>query len=179
MWPLGHRSGLPKISEPAGHRVLGPLAKKVTRHATGHAFKQSPCRCIFPKNWEIKMTIPLIPTPHFVKRLSLRQHWSWICSVLGGFLLSLAAVWAPVGRAQDRAVQYPPADIRYGAQIYAAQRRAAVESESRRRDHRRPDELSGGREAVHRHRLGERHVCVRSLGCVELMSAAIPGTPFS
>jgi len=55
------------------------------------------------------------------KRLNLPQRWWWNCSVACGVLVYLGALWGPVGRAQDRAVQYAPADIRYGAQIYTAQ----------------------------------------------------------
>jgi cytochrome c oxidase cbb3-type subunit III len=45
------------------------------------------------------------------------RKWLAVCAVA----LLLSALCASVGRAQDRAVAYAPADIRYGAQIYAAQ----------------------------------------------------------
>jgi putative heme-binding domain-containing protein len=48
-----------------------------------------------------------------------QRWWNWL-SVCGAALL-LSVVCAFMGRAQDRAVTYAPADIRYGAQIYAAQ----------------------------------------------------------
>ncbi len=48
-----------------------------------------------------------------------RPWWNWLSVSAAALLLSVAC--ALVGRAQDRAVTYAPADIRYGAQIYAAQ----------------------------------------------------------
>src|SRR5437879_5608336 len=54
------------------------------------------------------------------RRYNLGRHWRErlaACAVV----LFLSALWASVGRAQDRAAAYAPADIRYGAQIYTAQ----------------------------------------------------------
>ncbi len=51
--------------------------------------------------------------------------------------------------------------------------RAAVEGESRRRNHCRADQLSGGRQAVHFHRLGERPVCLCSARRSELTKAPL------
>ena len=53
------------------------------------------------------------------RRCTPRPTWkrSLVCAIL--FFLS--ALWVSPVRAQDRAVAYAPADIRYGAQIYAAQ----------------------------------------------------------
>ena len=55
------------------------------------------------------------------QRLKLRGTQSWEQLALCAAVLVLASLWASVGRAQDRAAAYAPADIRYGAQIYAAQ----------------------------------------------------------
>jgi len=49
----------------------------------------------------------------------LRRQWWTRAAVCAVVLLSAAG--ACVARAQDRAVAYAPADIRYGSQIYAAQ----------------------------------------------------------
>jgi putative heme-binding domain-containing protein len=69
----------------------------------------------------IKMAIQVIPMLPSAKRLNPlgRQWWKQlaVCAVA----LFLSALWASLGRTQDRAVAYAPADIRYGAQIYAAQ----------------------------------------------------------
>ena len=48
-----------------------------------------------------------------------RRWWNRLPVRAPALLLSVACAF--VGRAQDRAVTYAPADIRYGAQIYAAQ----------------------------------------------------------
>ncbi len=58
--------------------------------------------------------------PGASRRYHLGQRWrNWLFVSAATLLLSVAcAFW---GRAQDRAVTYAPADIRYGAQIYAAQ----------------------------------------------------------
>lgn len=48
-----------------------------------------------------------------------RRSWNRLVVCAAALLLSVA--FAIVGRAQDRAVTYAPADVRYGAQIYAAQ----------------------------------------------------------
>jgi putative heme-binding domain-containing protein len=48
-----------------------------------------------------------------------RRWWNRLVVCAAALLLSVACAFA--GRAQDRAVTYAPADIRYGAQIYAAQ----------------------------------------------------------
>jgi cytochrome c oxidase cbb3-type subunit 3 len=61
------------------------------------------------------------PMPLPAKRLNLPQRWWWNCSVVCAVLVFLGALWGPAVRAQDRAAQYAPADIRYGAQIYTAQ----------------------------------------------------------
>ena len=53
------------------------------------------------------------------RRYNLGRRWWNLRIACAALLLSMA--WAFVGRAQDRAVTYAPADIRYGAQIYAAQ----------------------------------------------------------
>lgn len=45
----------------------------------------------------------------------------WQVTVMCAAGLLLSALSGAMGRAQDRAVTYAPADIRYGAQIYAAQ----------------------------------------------------------
>src|ERR1700730_287661 len=50
----------------------------------------------------------------------LRRQW-WTRRAVCAVVLFLSSAWASVARTQDRAVQYAPADIRYGAQIYAAQ----------------------------------------------------------
>ena len=55
------------------------------------------------------------------KRLHLLGPQWWKPAALCGVAVLLSVTWALVGRAQDRAVTYAPADIRYGAQIYAAQ----------------------------------------------------------
>jgi cytochrome c oxidase cbb3-type subunit III len=55
------------------------------------------------------------------KRLNLLGRQWWRRHAVCAVALFLSALWAWVGRAQDRAVAYAPADIRYGAQIYAAQ----------------------------------------------------------
>ncbi len=70
---------------------------------------------------EIKMTILLILILRAVRRLNVLQRWWRACSIVCTFLAFSGALWCPVGKAQDRAVQYAPADIRYGAQIYTAQ----------------------------------------------------------
>jgi putative heme-binding domain-containing protein len=67
------------------------------------------------------MTILLILILRAVRRLFVLQRWWWNCWVVFAFLGFFGALWYPVGKAQDRAVQYAPADIRYGAQIYTAQ----------------------------------------------------------
>jgi cytochrome c oxidase cbb3-type subunit 3 len=56
-----------------------------------------------------------------VQRLNLLRLQPWKRPVVWALALILSAAWALAGRAQDRAVAYAPADIRYGAQIYAAQ----------------------------------------------------------
>jgi len=53
------------------------------------------------------------------KRLKLLGWWKRPAACAIALLLS--ALWTSKGQAQDRAVAYAPADIRYGAQIYAAQ----------------------------------------------------------
>src|SRR5260370_9803376 len=67
------------------------------------------------------MTILLILILRALRRLNVLQRWWWnrstMCAILG-FFVTLSCL---VGNAQDRAVQYAPADIRYGAQIYTAQ----------------------------------------------------------
>src|ERR1700730_3126994 len=50
----------------------------------------------------------------------LRRQW-WTRRAVCAVVLFLSSAWASVARTQDRAVQYAPADIRYGSQIYAAQ----------------------------------------------------------
>jgi cytochrome c oxidase cbb3-type subunit 3 len=50
----------------------------------------------------------------------LRRQW-WTRRAVCAVVLFLSVASACVARAQDRAVQYAPADIRYGSQIYAAQ----------------------------------------------------------
>src|SRR5437879_661601 len=55
------------------------------------------------------------------KRLNLLGPQWWKLAAVCGVAVLLSATWASVGRAQDRAVTYAPADIGYGAQIYAAQ----------------------------------------------------------
>jgi putative heme-binding domain-containing protein len=67
------------------------------------------------------MTILLILILRVVRRLNVLQRWWGNCSVACAVLVFLGAFWCPVGKAQDRAVQYAPGDIRYGAQIYTAQ----------------------------------------------------------
>ena len=56
-----------------------------------------------------------------VKRLNLLGSHSWKRPVVCAAVFFLGALWVSETRAQDRAVAYAPADIRYGAQIYAAQ----------------------------------------------------------
>jgi cytochrome c oxidase cbb3-type subunit 3 len=55
------------------------------------------------------------------KRLNLLRRQWWTRPAVCTVALLLCALWASVGRAQDRAVAYAPADIRYGSQVYAAQ----------------------------------------------------------
>ena len=55
------------------------------------------------------------------KRWNLFERQSWKRRAVYGVALLVGALWAPVGRAQDRAVAYAPADIRYGAEIYSTQ----------------------------------------------------------
>src|SRR5579864_3597246 len=50
----------------------------------------------------------------------LGRHWQ-ARSAVAAFALCVSALCASPGRAQDRAAAYAPADIRYGAQIYASQ----------------------------------------------------------
>jgi putative heme-binding domain-containing protein len=66
---------------------------------------------------EIKMEEILPPA----KRIPHSQDRRLSCS-LGCAVVALSGVlWGAVGKAQDRAVEYAAADIRYGAQIYATQ----------------------------------------------------------
>ena len=67
------------------------------------------------------MTILLILILRAAKRLLALQRWWWNCWVVCAILGFMGAIWCPAAKAQDRAVQYAPADIRYGAQIYTAQ----------------------------------------------------------
>jgi len=54
------------------------------------------------------------------RRCNLGQRWwNWLSLCAAALLLNVACAF--MGRSQDRAVTYAPADIRYGAQIYAAQ----------------------------------------------------------
>jgi len=55
------------------------------------------------------------------KRLNVPQRWWSNCPFVCAVWVFLGALWGPAGKAQDRAALYAPADIRYGAQIYAAQ----------------------------------------------------------
>jgi cytochrome c oxidase cbb3-type subunit 3 len=50
----------------------------------------------------------------------LERQW-WKRAAMGVFAILLSGMCASLSHAQDRAVAYAPADIRYGAQIYAAQ----------------------------------------------------------
>jgi putative heme-binding domain-containing protein len=69
----------------------------------------------------IEMAIRVIPMNLPVKRLKAPRRWWWNCAVVCAVLVFLGALWGRDGEAQDRAAQYAPADIRYGAQIYTAQ----------------------------------------------------------
>jgi cytochrome c oxidase cbb3-type subunit III len=60
-----------------------------------------------------------MPAP--AKRFNLVGPQQGNMRVMCAVVLLLSTAWVLVGRAQDRAVAYAPADIRYGAQIYAAQ----------------------------------------------------------
>ena len=55
------------------------------------------------------------------KRVNLLEERWWKRPAMCSVVLLLSALCASVGQAQDRAAAYAPADIRYGAQIYAAQ----------------------------------------------------------
>ena len=55
------------------------------------------------------------------KPLNLLARPWWTRPVVCAVVLFLSAACASLVRSQDRAVAYAPADIRYGAQIYAAQ----------------------------------------------------------
>lgn len=67
------------------------------------------------------MPVKVIAMFFYPKRLNLPRRQCWKRVAVCAFALLLSAVCASPGRAQDRAVAYAPADIRYGAQIYAAQ----------------------------------------------------------
>jgi cytochrome c oxidase cbb3-type subunit III len=55
------------------------------------------------------------------RRSNLFGSQSWKRPIVCAAVLFLGALWTSATHAQDRAVAYAPADIRYGAQIYAAQ----------------------------------------------------------
>src|SRR5437879_8692686 len=67
------------------------------------------------------MAIRTIPMVAPAERLKLPGTQWWKRPAACAIVLFLSPLWASVSRAQDRAVAYAPADIRYGAQIYAAQ----------------------------------------------------------
>jgi cytochrome c oxidase cbb3-type subunit III len=69
----------------------------------------------------IKTAIRVIPMLAPAKRLIVLGRRWWKQPTVCAVALFLSALWVSVGRAQDRAAAYAPADIRYGAQIYAAQ----------------------------------------------------------
>jgi cytochrome c oxidase cbb3-type subunit 3 len=81
------------------------------------AFPSAAGRVYIAHTREINMAIQVIPMLPIPKCLNVARRWWWNCSAVCAVLV----LWGAVGRAQDRAFQYAPVDIRYGAQIYAAQ----------------------------------------------------------
>jgi putative heme-binding domain-containing protein len=81
------------------------------------AFPSAAGRVYIAHTLEINMAIQVKPMLLIPKHLNVARRWWWNCSVVCALLVLCGAV----GKAQDRAFQYAPADIRYGAQIYAAQ----------------------------------------------------------